>query len=113
MPDQPARLIRTDESVGPHDYMPPWGDVGAGLEKVHSNFDVYMLGKLLWCMVSGRLLLRREWFKEPQNDISSMFKDDPHAHVVNTILEKCVVEPGSALVQVYKVVANIVQNGEF
>jgi hypothetical protein len=51
-----------------------------------------MLGKLLWCMVSGRLLLRREWFKEPQNDISLMFKDDPHALIINTILEKCVVE---------------------
>lgn len=51
-----------------------------------------MLGKLLWCMVSGRLLLRREWFKQPQNDISLIFKDDPRAYVVNTILEKCVVE---------------------
>ena len=92
VPDQPARLTRTDESVGPHDYMPPWADVGARLEKVHSNFDVYMLGKLLWCMVSGRLLLRREWFKEPQNDISVILRDDPHAHIINTILEKCVVE---------------------
>jgi len=92
VPDRPLRLTRTDESVGPHDYMPPWGELGARLEKVHPNFDVYMLGKLLWCMVSGRLLLRREWFKQPQNDISLMFEDDPHAYVVNTILEKCVVE---------------------
>jgi tRNA A-37 threonylcarbamoyl transferase component Bud32 len=92
VPDQPVRLTRTDESVGPHDYMPPWGELGTRLEKVHPNFDVYMLGKLLWCMVSGRLLLRREWFKQPQNDISLIFKDDPRAYVVNTILEKCVVE---------------------
>jgi len=26
VPDQPVRLTRTDESVGPHDYMPPWGN---------------------------------------------------------------------------------------
>jgi tRNA A-37 threonylcarbamoyl transferase component Bud32 len=92
VPDQPARLTRTNESVGPHDYMPPWAETGGRLENIHATFDVYMLGKLLWCMVSGRLLLRREWFKEPQNDISMMFKDDPYAYTINTILEKCVVE---------------------
>ena len=43
LPDQPARLTRTNESVGPHDYMPPWTDAGGRLEKVHTNFDVYML----------------------------------------------------------------------
>jgi serine/threonine protein kinase len=92
VPDQPARLTRTNESVGPHDYMPPWADTGGRLEKVNCNFDVYMLGKLLWCMVSGRLVLRREWFRQPQNDISLIFRDDPHAYMINTILEKCVVE---------------------
>lgn len=92
VPDQPARLTRTNESVGPHDYMPPWADIGGRLDKVECNFDVYMLGKLLWCMVSGRLVLRREWFRESQNNVSAMFKDDPHAYMINTILEKCVVE---------------------
>jgi serine/threonine protein kinase len=92
LPDQPARLTRTNESVGPHDYMPPWADIGGRLETIDSNFDVYMLGKLLWCMVSGRLVLRREWFRQPQNDISLIFRDDPHAYMINTILEKCVVE---------------------
>ena len=92
LPDQPARLTRTNETVGPHDYMPPWTDVGGRLEKVHTNFDVYMLGKLLWCMVSGRLSLQREWFKNQDNDISLMFRHDPHAYMLNVILEKCVVE---------------------
>jgi serine/threonine protein kinase len=92
LPDQPVRLTRTNESVGPHDYMPPWADIGGRLEKIDCNFDVYMLGKLLWCMVSGRLVLQREWFRQTQNDISVMFRDDPHAYMINTILEKCVVE---------------------
>ncbi len=35
-------------------YMPPWADIGGRLEKIDSNFDVYMLGKLLWCM--GRVV---------------------------------------------------------
>jgi serine/threonine protein kinase len=92
LPDQPARLTRTNESVGPHDYMPPWADLGGRLDEVDPNFDVYMLGKLLWCMVAGRLILRREWFREPQNDVSLMFRDDPHAYMINTILDKCVVD---------------------
>ena len=41
LPDQPKRLTRTNESVGPHDYMPPWADVGGRLGDVHPNFDVY------------------------------------------------------------------------
>ncbi len=92
LPDQPARLTRTNESVGPHDYMPPWAETDGRLDKVETNFDVYMLGKLLWCMVTGRLVLRREWYKRPENDVTVIFRHDPHAHMINTILEKCVVE---------------------
>jgi hypothetical protein len=72
--------------------MPPWADVGGRLEDVDNRFDVYALGKLLWCMVSGRLVLHREYFKEPENDVSLMFREDPHAHMVDTILAKSVVE---------------------
>ena len=59
VPGQPDRLTVTDERVGPRDYMPQWADLGQRLENVHTNFDVYMLGKLLWCMVTGRLKLPR------------------------------------------------------
>ena len=53
---KPARFAtRTNESVGPHEYMPPV-QTGGRLNKVETNFDVYMLGKLLWCIVMGRLL---------------------------------------------------------
>ena len=92
VPDQPARLTRTNESVGPHDYMPPWAETGGRLNKVETDFDVYMLGKLLWCMVTGRPVLRREWFKRPENDVTVIFRHDPHAHMINAILEKSVVE---------------------
>lgn len=92
LPDRPPRVTTTNESVGPHDYMPPWGEAGGRLDKVGDKFDVYMLGKLLWCMVSGRMLLQREWFRRPQNDVTKAFPHDPHMHMINTILEKCVVE---------------------
>lgn len=108
LPDQPARLTRTNESVGPHDYMPPWADVGGRLDKVGTAFDVYMLGKLLWCMVAGRLVLRREWFRRPENDVTVLFKHDPHAHMINTILEKCVVEHERDCVGIHEVRAMVI-----
>jgi serine/threonine protein kinase len=92
LPDQPLRLTRTGESVGPHDYMPPWADVGGRLGEVHPSFDIYMLGKLLWCMVSGRLRLQREWFERPENNLTVLFRDDPAMHMINDILKLCVVE---------------------
>jgi serine/threonine protein kinase len=108
LPDQPARLTRTNESVGPHDYMPPWAKTGGRLNKVETNFDVYMLGKLLWCMITGRLLLRREWFKRPENDVTVIFRHDPHAHMINTILEKCLVEQQEKCVGIHEVRAMVI-----
>ena len=92
LPDQPSRVTRTNESVGPHDYMPPWADVDGRLGTVDCNFDIYMLGKLLWCMVSGRLRLQRERFDRPSNDLTKIFKDDPAMFMVNVILKQCLVE---------------------
>ena len=92
VPEQGERPTLTDERVGPRDYMPQWGDLGERLEKVHTNFDVYMLGKLLWCMVAGRLKLPREYFRRRLYDVTVLFPDDPNMHVINAILDKCVVE---------------------
>jgi serine/threonine protein kinase len=92
LPDLPARLTRTKETLGPHDYMPPWAEAGGRLVDVTSKVDVYMLGKLLWCMVSGRLRLQREWFDRPNNNLTVIFPDDPAVHMVNVILKRCLVE---------------------
>jgi serine/threonine protein kinase len=92
LPDQPARLTRTNETVGPHDYMPPWAEVGGRLVDVTPKVDIYMLGKLLWCMASGRLRLPREWFDRPDYNLTTIFPDDPGMHMVNVILKRCLVE---------------------
>jgi serine/threonine protein kinase len=89
LPDLPERLTFTNESVGPHDYMPPWAETEERLEKVSGAFDVYMLGKLLWCMVAGRLKLIREWYTRPEFDLTVKFQGDPQMHMINAILEKC------------------------
>jgi serine/threonine protein kinase len=92
LPDQPVRLTRTLETVGPHDYVPPWAEAGGRLVDVTSKVDIYMLGKLLWCMVSGRLRLLREWYNRPDYDLTAIFPDDPAMHMVNVILKRCLVE---------------------
>jgi serine/threonine protein kinase len=92
LPDRPARLTRTNETVGPHDYMPPWAEVGGRLNEVTPKVDIYMLGKLLWCMVSGRLRLQREWFDRADYNPTTIFPGDPAMHMVNVILKRCVVE---------------------
>jgi hypothetical protein len=63
LPNQPERLSVTGESVGPHDFMPPWVYLDEQPGPINPNFDVYMLGKVLWCMVAGKLKLHREDFR--------------------------------------------------
>jgi hypothetical protein len=92
IPDQPDRLTMTQERVGPRDYMPPWADLGTRLAEVQPCFDVYMLGKLLWCMISGRQKLPREYHKRSGFDLAEIFPKDPAMHVINRILHHCVVE---------------------
>jgi serine/threonine protein kinase len=92
VPDQPARLTRTSETVGPWEYIPPWVEAGGRLADVTPSIDIYMLGKLLWCMVSGRLRLQREWFERQDNNLTVIFPDDPAMHMVNEILRWCLVE---------------------
>ncbi len=92
LPNQSERMTMTDERVGPRDYMPQWGDLGGRIDRVQPSFDVYMLGKLLWCMVTGRLKLPREYHKRPAYDVTVMFQNDPNMQIINSIIEKCVVE---------------------
>jgi serine/threonine protein kinase len=90
--DQGERLTLTQERVGPRDYIPQWADLGERLERVHTNFDVYMLGKLLWCMVTGRLKLPREYHTRPAYDVKIQFPGNPDMYAVDAIVQKCVVE---------------------
>ena len=91
LPNQPDRLTLTNERVGPADYMPPWANRDQRFESVEPSFDVYMLGKLLWCMVAGRLRLFREEHHSPEFDLTVAFPNDPDMHAINSILDRCVV----------------------
>lgn len=93
-PDAPERLTLTGERVGPRDYMAPWTNLGVRHKQVHPRDDVYMLGKLLWSMVDGHAVLPREYHKRPEYefDLTKTFPGDPHMHMINALLDKCVVE---------------------
>lgn len=93
VPDKAPRITAYEgETVGAGDFIPPWGDIGIRLELVKPNFDVYMLGKVLWCMVSGKPVLKREYFDRPDNDVTVLFRNDPHSYIINEVLKHSVVE---------------------
>jgi serine/threonine protein kinase len=93
VPDKAPRITAYEgETVGAGDFIPPWGDMGVRLELVEPNFDVYMLGKVLWCMVSGKPVLKREYFDRADNDVTMMFRNDPHSYIINEVLKHSVVE---------------------
>jgi len=89
-PHNGERLTRTLERVGPRDYMPPWADLGERLDDVTPAFDVYMLGKLLWCMLAGKMKLPREYHRQPRFDLNLLFPNKDFS-AINRILDKTVV----------------------
>jgi len=91
LPNLPDRLSVTNETVGPRDFMPPWILLNDQPGEINASFDVYMLGKVLWCMVAGKLKLHREDFLHPLLNIVKLWPSDPYMHAINTILSRCVV----------------------
>jgi hypothetical protein len=65
--------------------------MGARLETVKTDFDVYMLRKVLWCTVAGKPKLDREFWDEPENDLTKRFPSDPLMHMINLISGRSVV----------------------
>jgi serine/threonine protein kinase len=94
-----TRVTVTHERVGPWDYMPQWGDTGDRLDDVKPSFDIYMLGKLLWCMISGRLRLPREYHRRAEFDLSKVFPNDGRMNSINSLLDNCIVEHENACIQ--------------
>jgi serine/threonine protein kinase len=92
LPDQAPRITKDGESVGPSNFMPPWVDLEDKPSEVKQNLDVYMLGKVLWCMVAGKKKLPRESFLEPRFNLTTLFPNEPKMYAINRILENCVVQ---------------------
>ncbi len=93
------RATVTDERVGPWDYMPQWADTGERLENIKASFDIYMLGKLLWCMISGKLRLPREYHRRDEYNLARLFSGNRRMHSISSVLDKCIVENESECLQ--------------
>ena len=86
---RPTELL---ERVGSRDWMAPWAHTGMRVDDVTPNFDVFPLGKVLWSLISGRPMLPFWYHRKPENDLTKLFPNDPTMHLINSILDKCVVE---------------------
>lgn len=92
VPDALARITLTGERVGPRDYMPQWAHLGVRQDTVEPCTDVYMLGKLLWSMVDGRIFLPREYHHRQQFDLTQTYPNNPEMFLINKLIDFCVVE---------------------
>jgi serine/threonine protein kinase len=88
-PNRPTELL---ERVGSRDWMAPWAHTGMRVDEVRESFDVFSLGKVLWCMISGLPMLPFWYHRRPQYLLTTMFPNDPAMHVANRILDRCIVE---------------------
>jgi serine/threonine protein kinase len=87
-----ARITDSLERVGTRDWMPPWAHKIRRIEDVRPSFDVFSLGKLLWCMVSGERFLPYWGWDDDDNALASMFPENRHVWAVNQLLAKTVVQ---------------------
>lgn len=89
----PAHTRVTDsyENVGSRDWMPGW-TMGRRIEDISPSFDVFCLGKVLWAMLSGRILLPLWYLHDDEFELDKMFPKDESIRWARVILDPCIVE---------------------
>lgn len=89
--DQRTRISGTLENVGSRDWMPGWA-MGRRIEELTPAFDVFALGKLLWSMVSGKLILPLWYYDKDENNVEELFSDYQNILLANPFFAQCIVE---------------------
>jgi serine/threonine protein kinase len=90
--DNQPSVTLTGLRVGAWQFAPEW-DVAVSEDFA---FDLYMLGKTLWCIASGNDSLSREDWNLTRSDLKLLFPaSEPAAQLINTILAKTVVRERS------------------
>jgi serine/threonine protein kinase len=87
--NESERLTLPDERVGPWQHLPWWANLPERVENPSPAIDVFLLGSLLWVMVSGRPWLHGDQYKHPSFDLERMFRFDRQMRLVNLILSQC------------------------
>lgn len=88
-PANQSRLTRSNERVGPSEHLPWWANVGVRLESPTPAIDVFLLGTLLWCMVSGDHWLHGERYKHDVYNLEKRFPLDGSMRWINLVLSQC------------------------
>jgi len=90
-----TRLTLLSEKVGTTDFMPAWVMGSMRIEDIRPSFDVFSLGKLIWCMISGKAVLRLHYHRDtehPEFDVEKLFPNAPEMAWARRLFEKCIVE---------------------
>lgn len=74
-------ITLTDEGVGARNFLAPECEAGIDGE-ISASSDVYSLGKILWCMITGERAFAREKPGFSNKAVTSMAPDDPFAGYV-------------------------------
>jgi hypothetical protein len=114
-PDNTNRLTLPNETVGPWQHLPWWANTGTRLDSPTPAVDVFLLGSLLWCMVSGDKRLYGERYRHDTYNLEKRFPGDGRMGLVNLVLSqclgddegKCVKDAGEVLTVVDEVIAAI------
>ena len=86
-----TRATTTFERVGSRDWMPGWA-MRLGPDDVSPKFDVFALGKVLYCMISGRPSFPL-WYHDQEGDrLSELFPGHRSMEIVEGILNDSVRE---------------------
>lgn len=88
--NQSSRDTATREAGGAWEFRPPEADIGR-VEDCTEQWDVYMLGRVLYWFVSSGSLLVREYHKERLFDLRIKM-EGPMIHFVYELFDKSIVE---------------------
>lgn len=99
--DDDSRLTNTDEPVGPSGFMSPEHQQGR-VEDISFSSDIYVLGKLLYWMLSGKKLYR-EKHRHPKYNLYDL-TGNRQLERVNELLDIMIVEEPEERLQSLEVV---------
>jgi len=88
--DNDLRCSGEFEKVGTSYWMPPW-HVDIRVDEVKQDFDLYSLGKLLWCLITGKKRMPTDDFRSDSYSLEKLFPQADYIHFANNIFENCIV----------------------
>ncbi|MBD8880110.1 protein kinase [Rhodanobacter sp. 7MK24] len=100
------RVTPMDEAVGPRVFMSPEMEGGRVIE-VRQAADVYSLGKLIYYMISGGVMLPREAIHEAQ--YASIFAESGRYHLLKMLLGKMICVEDRRLKTMHEVIVELDQ----